>query len=193
MATKIDICNLALVRLNLNPIQSLTQATKEARVLSAIYDNALDTALRAHPWNFATRAATLALLPEEHPRWTYVYACPQDCVWAREIYNPRSRVEKIEFEIARGAAGRVVLTDEEQATLVYTERVTNPSEYDQLFISALAYALAAEMAVAIKGNAQLQAQMANFYRQNVDQARAVDSAEGRRDPDDFCAYMEARK
>ena len=87
----------------------------------------------------------------------------------------------------------MVLTDEEQATLVYTERVTNPSEYDQLFVSALAYALAAEMAVAIKGNAQLQAQMANFYRQNVDQARAVDSAEGRRDPDDFCAYMEARK
>lgn len=192
MATKIDICNLALVRLNLNPIQSLTQATKEARVLAAIYDSALDAALRAHPWNFATRAQALALTGEEHPRWTWVYAMPPDCVWAREIYNPRGR-DKIEFEIARGARGRVVLTDEEQATLIYTERVTNPTEYDQLFVSALAYALAAEMAVAIKGNQPLQQQMTRFYQTVVDQARAADSAEGRRDPDDRCAYTEARK
>ena len=60
MASVVGICNRALEKLGGGYIAALTEASKEARALNRAYDYVRDAVLRAHPWNFAIKRASLA-------------------------------------------------------------------------------------------------------------------------------------
>ena len=61
MATSvIEICNNALVDLGEEPITSLADNTKAARLCNQRWPAVRDAVLRAHPWNCAVTLARLA-------------------------------------------------------------------------------------------------------------------------------------
>jgi len=190
MSSVIDICNLALVHVNAARIQSITERTKSAQMCNTLYVPTRDAVLAAFPWNFAEKRVNLALLDASYSGWTYAYAYPSDCVRALEIYNPLTTVtyadgyyynnqylsnavkvkaERIKFQIATNAAldRRVILTNQESAELIYTARVEDSNLYDPIFTRALAYALAAELAVALKSQPKLKEQLTGDYFRTV--------------------------
>jgi len=177
MATDVSICSNALRRLGDAPITSLTDDTERARLCNAFFPDARDTVLRAHPWNFAITRASLPQLSDTPAYgYNYMYALPTDpyCLRVLEMSYP-DYIFKIENDATNG---RVLLTDESTAKILYIARITDPTLFDAMFVETLTSKLAVDLAYAITGSAQLQAQMEKMYQPKLSEARSVDGQEG---------------
>lgn len=149
MATIIDICNTALYRAEVSAvIDDLSADTPEAQASQTLYHLGVDHLLSLTEWPFATKRAALALLPpaDQRPDWRSAYALPSDCLVPRDLY-PRQP-----FAIE----GSHLLTDASEATLRYTARIGDPALFPALFVDALAWHLAADFALAIGKNRELE-------------------------------------
>ena len=176
MTSVVQICNMALARIGTGRIDSLTEASEEARQCSTFYEPVRDRLLARVPWRFALKREALAPLSVTAPvEWTYTYAWPSDCIQARYIeptgptpssagliwpdqwywnqVDPGGSVVT-ELPAMRTPSferrGDTIVTHQPEAVLIYTYRVTDPNQFDPLFVEALSYALAAELAVPIR-------------------------------------------
>ena len=186
------LCNLALTRLGGSGIAALDEGSKESRLCALLLDPSRDATLRDHPWNFATLRRALADTGTSVAPWAYGYAYPANCLFAREIVNPSGRAP-IPFEVAGdGMGGRVIHTDQPQAVLRYTARITDLSACDPLFIEALSWKLAAELAIPLTNNRSLRDMAESQYRALLSLARANDANEGLTRPDTIASWLTSR-
>jgi hypothetical protein len=112
MASKTDVCNLALMRMGVS--QSLTNVdtdgTREALSCLVVFDKERDFVLRDFPWSRARAYATPTLATNfanpANSDWTYAYRYPSDCLFVRRILtsNGRQEVNPPAFVIGRDAA-----------------------------------------------------------------------------------------
>lgn len=146
MASTIDICNQALVKLGSTRIASLTDDSKQAGSLSAIYEVKLRAELAAYPWTFAMDRAELPASAQAPAfGWRYQYPQPADFLRMVEVgeyfvlYQPDLTLFALE--------GRNILCDEGSPLRIrYIKYVENAGLYPALFVEALACRLAAELA-----------------------------------------------
>jgi len=73
---------------------------------------------------------------------------------------------------------RVIVTNQEFATLVYMKRVTDPNVMDDMFIEAWVKILGARLAIQLTGDVALANQKVNEANGYIDAARSVDGNEG---------------
>ena len=161
-ATDAELCNLALNHIgSLDFIDELDEEGAAAEVCNVIYATTRDAALERVWWPFATRRALPAAIDEDlvsRSGWGYAYALPDDCIAMRYIY-PGTRAptaqQRIPFVTENDAdVGMVVLTDQEDAELVYTARIEEVPRFSPLFQEALAWSLAAKLALSISKDAR---------------------------------------
>lgn len=165
MASKTEICNLALSNIGVSQfiadVDAPSERSNEAIVCRRWYDTCLNFALEDFDWNFARRRLALAELNVTPPSiWAKVYAYPSDCAAARSIEVTGLRrplhEERIPFEVAAETAAtgdyKVIYTDLAEAVLVYTKRITDAGMFDAQFVMALSWLLAANivMPLAVK-------------------------------------------
>jgi hypothetical protein len=165
MATDVDICNLALLRIGTrSSIGALNEGSVEANACARLYPLARDTILAEHPWSFAAKRASLALVGDGGlSPWSFRYAYPPDCLPARAIGPaplPIRPPQAVAFEVAgdTDAAGHpilTILTDQAGAVLLYTAQIANTGQFPPRFIEALSWKLAAELVSALTGEAAL--------------------------------------
>jgi hypothetical protein len=177
MATEVSICSNALRKLGDDPITSLTEDTERARLCNAFYNTARDSLLRSHPWNFAiTRASLTRLSSTPAYGFAYQYALPTDPYCLRvlemEYQDYIFKIENLATE------GRVLLSDEDTAKILYVGRITDTSLFDSLFVDTLTAHLALKLAYPITNSVTLQAQMQKLYQAKLSEARSVDGQEG---------------
>ena len=177
MATDVSICSNALRRLGDSPITSLTDDTERARLCNAFFADARDSVLRSHPWNFAITRATLTKLTAT-PAYGYdhQYALPTNpyCLRVLGMEYP-----DYDFKIENDSTfGRVLITNESTAKILYIARVTNAVLFDSMFVDVLTAKLAVDLAYPVTGSVQLQGQMEKLYQQKLSEARSVDGQEG---------------
>jgi len=180
MATEVSICSNALRKLGDDPITSLTDDTERARLCNSFYESSRDSCLRSHPWNFAITRATLAQLSTTPAYgFSYQYALPTDpyCLRVLEM-EYQDYIFKIENLAEQG---RVLLTDEGEAKIIYIARVTDPSLFDSMFVDVLTAKLAVDLAYPITNSTTLQAQMQKLFERKLSEARSLDSTEGSTD------------
>lgn len=182
MANELEICNLALSRIQANAIQSLAEASREAQVCRRHYPLCRDSVLNDYDWAFARRNSLLAEIAAEHPSWEYVYALPADCIAPRRIWSvsdPEGADPRLRIPYEKGlhptTQTLALYTNEAEARLVYTAQVTNAALFDPLFADMLAWRLASEFAQPLRGNSQLMGSMFNIYTRAL-AAAAADSA-----------------
>lgn len=193
MASDVTICNLALSHLGDDRISSLDDPTRQGRTCKLHYAPARDAVLRDHPWNFATSRESLALLTGVTAvGWNYVYAYPSDCLFAREIWQETEQVNPTPFEIIRKGDKRIIVTNQEDAVLEYTVQVTDTTQFDPLFVDALSYKLAAELAMPLTRSVPITQAMLSLYMNRVAQATTIDSREGRKDPEHPSTFLNVR-
>lgn len=181
MASEVDIANLALGHLgdtatvaSLNPPEGSAQAEHCAR----FYPIARDSLLEMHTWGFATKRTTLALLGSAWPEWAYCYAQPSDALNLLAVLDPEAAsdysvtIPQPYAQIGTVNTGQglytpqpfsaetlddgtnVIYTNQENATLRYTAKVTDTTKFSPLFVDALAWYLASMLAgPIIKGDA----------------------------------------
>lgn len=146
--------------------------------------------------------ATPSLVAPPQP-WLYSYALPPDCLKARFLVPMFTQPQtspplttagslmlpaavpqmSVPFQVAvdfdaQGNETQVILTDLQQAQLVYTRRLANTAFWDSQFVEGAAAALAVWLSPSLNGSAGLtQAAMA-IAKAKLDAARMSDGNEG---------------
>lgn len=168
MASKIDICNLALGNIEAGFINTLDEDNAKARQCKLRYPLNLDLVLADAWWNFATKNATLARLSATPDEWNYQYSLPADYLAARYIVpdtgsgtdglirerrDGRPEPARIEYEIAIDSTGsKVLMTNEDSVVLRYTFRQTDTTKFSPHFVIAMSWYLGADLAIPIVGS-----------------------------------------
>jgi hypothetical protein len=137
MSSETEISNIAISHLGISKeIANLdTEASTEAKACRRFYDICRDTVLRDFNWPFATKSVALGLVGEDPTtEWQYSYRYPSDCIKLRRIFSG-TRTDT-------NSSGRLIYTDEQNAVIEYTEKVTDPTHYPPDFILAQSYRLA---------------------------------------------------
>lgn len=183
----IDICNMALARIGVSTyISALNESSNEARNCNLFYESMRDFALRDYPWNFAEKSVVLADAGTPPTEYGFKYAYPSDCLRALYIVNPITRTprndQRIHFKVALEGGAKVIYTDQAEAELVYTAQVTDPTLFDPMFASALAYLLASEIAMPLSVLPAVAQQARNGYLTVSSAAAARSMNEGPEEP-----------
>ena len=180
MATEVSICSNALRRLGDDPITSLTDDTERARLCNSFYIDARDAVLRCHPWNFAITRASLAQLSDTPSYgFAYQYSLPTSPYCLRVLgMEYADYIFKVENYSTHG---RVLLTDESTAKILYIARITDTAQFDPMFTDVLTAKLAVDLAYPITNSASLQTQMQKLYQTKLSEARSIDGQEGFQD------------
>lgn len=155
MASIVDIYNLALTHIGAAAsVASPTEASVEAKYCSRFYPQVIDQVLVEGAWSFATRRIVAAPvdMPAAVDGWRFAYQHPTDALQILSVLAPGQQDERTRpFVIEADAAGAmVILTNVEQATLRYIERVQDPSRYPTGFVAAAALLLASHLAGLIR-------------------------------------------
>ena len=172
MATKIDIVNLALNRLGENLIRSLDDGSKEASRMNLVFDPVYEQVLRNHNWKCATfRQKLVKITGQPTFGYKYAYQLPTDpkCMKPLVLGNP-----SYNFTIN----GQMLLTDLNDADLIYIGKPQDVTILDPLFVKVLYLSLAVELAYTmVESNTILNGLMQQLDMAWED-ARFTDASEG---------------
>jgi hypothetical protein len=203
MASVVSICNLALSNLGKQNIQSLTEASAEARACNQFYEQTRDTILQDYPWTFAGKTAAMAQVTNDKPgAWQFAYSKPNDCLkvrWIRPNYQapPTGGVyladtEAREITHPYTLEGSNLYCNLSPALLRYTWRLTDPTAFSGLFIDALAWHLTARLAMPLTRDPKQRADALNIAVQAVATAQEADSNQERSTSDFTSDFLKAR-
>jgi hypothetical protein len=169
--SEVDICNSALTLLGEDVILDLPDGSTRSILCNQHYHKQRNACLRAYPWAFALKRASFAPLATA-PDWGYsaAFAVPSDCLRVWNIEH----VSKTDWK----REGQTIVTDESTINGLYIAKITDPAQFDSLFIDALAARLAATICVAITAKRPLAADLWNLYKAKIDEAEEIDSQEG---------------
>ena len=171
MANKIDICNLALRKLNVEPIDSLNETSKGARLCSEQYDLSRKKLLRSFYWNFATKRASLT--PNGNtPAWGFSqeYDFPSDYLGLIEIKD-----ETKDFVVEGGK----ILANSDTLDILYTFDQTSAKTFDDLFVELLALDIAIQLAYPLLQSLNLKQELLSEFEVILRDSRSKDTMEQR--------------
>lgn len=146
-ADELGAINQTLILLGEEQISSLSGGSLAARTLPKAFAGVRDALLRRHPWNFATRRATLSADPDAPPgSFSTGYALPADCLRVRAVTG----AAEDDWAVEDGAADRspapstsYLYTDITAPEIVYTRLVAEVARWDALFLEIFTLELAA--------------------------------------------------
>lgn len=131
MASIVQICNLALVKMGGPRVQAVfpPEGTEAARICNVVWDLLRDEVMESSAWTFAVSRKALAQLATA-PDFGYIYAyqLPADYLKAIHLEDP-----KTEYVVE----GDSLLTDVDPANLHYIKQVVDPAQFSPSFIAAL--------------------------------------------------------
>lgn len=182
LTTPLEICNLALVPLQMRGIQSFDDGSEKAEKCKATFYPVTRQVLRGFPWNVAKQYASLdAAAGASGSGYAYQYLLPNDYLFLREVKDAL-----YPYEIAGG----YILTDNPAPlSIVYTrDLLIDPTTLkeiaagqkfraDPLFVNAVAMRLAVVLSRSLTGTKVSVSDMASLYREAILEARALDAME----------------
>jgi hypothetical protein len=172
MASDISIANRALQELGDEPITSLSDGNTRARAVNVAFEPARQAELRAHPWNFAVRRASLAAsatAPAFGP--SNAFPLPSDFLKLlppdeAENYNSRDWIIE----------GRSVLTyDSAPLEIRYIADITDANTMDSLFREALALRIADALCEKLTQSNTKREAIAAKYVRTIREARRANA------------------
>ncbi len=193
------IANMALSHVGArSTIENLSEESAEAKQAILWYDYSRIQALEFFNWSFARKRLALTTHSEAAPEgvWGFRYQYPADCVVARELENPASgrfssgivrlpssfvevRGDAIPFSVEMASTGdnKTVLTDLDEATLIYTFDQQDVGLFSGLFVEMLSHLLAHHIAFALTGKRSIAVDELQKFQGLLQQAPAVDANE----------------
>jgi hypothetical protein len=181
MATQLTIINLALYRLGDEPIQSVSDTSKRATVMMAIYDDIRDIVLSDYPWNFATLRTFLTVSPTVTPVFGYKYAypLPSNCLrfWGICGWQEHGDVDPRHKYALEGGYVMTNIQTSQGLPVKYTQQVTSESQFEEVFVSVFALRMAAEGSIPLTKSAALKKEIMAEYLVELSKAKAKDSQE----------------
>jgi len=181
MASEVSICNQALGWLGANLITSLDDETTEAVLCKANYSHLRDAVLEEADWTFATRRFKLVKSPNE-PVYGYAnkFQIPNDALRLISATNREdNRNDTDEFDWRREE--NFILANDAVVYSKIVVRITDPKRFSFMFIQALAYRIAAELATPLTESRTKEEKMQQMYEHRINKAKASDGSQGKSD------------
>lgn len=151
--TTVKIANMALGRAGgLGNISSMTEESDEAFQCNLHYEHLRQYLLSRHSWQFATgykSPAALSLVGDVPEDFDYAYLYPPDALRIQRIYTLAENPPVV-FKMGYVESKKVILTDEENATIIYTINLDIPTQFDPAFRELLIAALALRIIYAVR-------------------------------------------
>lgn len=174
MASKVQICNMALSRLGATTISSLTDNTPEAKLCNTIFDTLAKRTMVQGSW--ATTIKRVALAQTSNTPafgYSYEYQLPVDplCLKVLNI-NEDSPVTPYSIE------GDKLLIDDSTVKIRYIGYLTDPEDYGPLLTEAIEINLAAYLAMPITGDKNLSISLREEYMAVLMNNLAIDGQQG---------------
>lgn len=197
---KIEICNMALRLVNCSTINSLDEASDQARKCKSFYDMAVSFLLRELPWHFALACFQLAPSAFVHPHWRYTYGLPSDMLYALRVFPStgnagfdRLAEERAEYDwrfevgtarVQKAASSapeftKMLFTDCSAAMLEYIVCIKDETLFDAHFTEALTLKLAALLAPPLTGDTRVAQYYESRLAAALQHARVLNADEGR--------------
>lgn len=182
--SKVDICNDTLGMLGQDvTIASIDEKTKAGRLFNRVFDRTRDFVLADHVWPFAMKHRALTPDAQEVLGWAYRYGYPSDCLNAMAVCTDsgvrvamsmvamgeggRRLIDgSFDFEVQHGTQATSIVTDLEDAHLIYTCRIEDTARFSPHFAHALSCRLAivAAPVLAAEVGMRLGRQLGDNYR-----------------------------
>lgn len=181
--TQVEIANIALMKLgHTTLISDLEEDSVEARSVNAAWGYVRQQMLSYHPWAFATKSALLATVgTPSSDAWAYRYRWPTDCLLPVRIEDDlqeRLSDDRIQWvhamDDSTGTPVSAIDTDMSPATFVYIFDHTEVSLWPPHFVHAFAYALSAEISMAITSEPSIQEGMSRMAYIELTKAMSTD-------------------
>jgi len=177
------IANLALS--NVGSKSRLTtlgsDGTTPDNICNLWFESARIATFEVFDWSFARFSATLTAHSEDAPeeRWAYRYDYPSDCVAARRIENPLGDDgDAVAFRVERAPDDtKCIVTDQEDAVLIYTKDVTDPAEYPMHFTLMMGIQLAVFICPELTGKIARRDRLQRDFNIMLAQAPYIDQNE----------------
>lgn len=182
MASQVEICNRALTKLGAARITALTDNSKSARVMASLWDTVRRSELRRRNWGFAMARDSLPASATA-PAWGFANAfpLPSDFLRLSQVNDTFAVPSLTDYRQEDDAAwsiervgGVVCICCDFDAPLKvrYVVDVTDPAQFDALFVEALASKLAYEACYEITQSRQgMEAAMQDYKAAITDAAR----------------------
>ncbi|MBL0320284.1 MAG: hypothetical protein IPP74_13490 [Alphaproteobacteria bacterium] len=210
MPSQTEIVNMALTHLGQESVASIDSDSDNAIKSKLIWDGCRDEVLRACPWSFSTVIAALNEYSDDTVTgWDYVYAYPPKCLFIRKIYSdynqniidltsnmsqlPNLYLDesfKVVFNPTRNL--KVLVCNISPAYAEYTYQVTDPGVWDSLFVKAMSFKLASELANYLEGSQESAKRNFELYRLAISEAMATSQNESNIPRVKKSAYIDAR-
>lgn len=199
MSSVVEICSLALSHVGGYYLESLDEPRKEARECKRLYAPARDATLEVFDWGFARKRLALGLLADTVDGWDYVYAWPSDCAMPRRIYDPSNpentqETDPIPMDLGVNSAlsKRTIMTDQEDAILIYTAKVEDSNVYTASFVDALSWRLASDLAIPLRSDSKLQQNFLQQFRLRIGEAGVSSANADKKKPSSVSSFQSAR-
>lgn len=218
-----DVVNRALDLIGCPAIAEMSEGSVPARAATRNYGPTVRDLLRSAPWNFARKTVTMDLMfsalngdPVPIP-WIFEYQYPQDCVKVRfvpalttpppglvpplmtnmsPVLPTVSTSRPAPFVIATDHELNVILTNVQDAMLVYTAAIFNPELWDALFMEGVVTLLAAKLAMPCVDDKKLalamRQQQTAAAKDVVGEARATNGNEAWSTADHYPDWLRIR-
>lgn len=185
MSTKTEILNMSLSHIAISKLVANfdTEDSVEAKAGRLFFDIARDNTLGDFSWSFTTVIEALALIEEEpNTEWGFAYQYPSTCLKIRRVLSGirnDTRQTRIPYRITRGASGKTIWVDSEDAQIEYTVRVPDPQTYTTYFTMALSLYLAHLMAPTLTAGDRnkLGKRALDLFAWEITRAQATDANE----------------
>lgn len=179
------IANMALTHVGAeNDIESLDEETPEAKAVRTWYAFAREQALEAFDWSFARKRVILTLHGDvistttNEPLagvWGFRYKYPGDCVVARKIQHPNAPPDDalpFEIELSLDGTEKTIVTNVENAVLVYTFNQAATNLFTPGFVLAFSFAIAMNIAFTLTSKLTLKKEMERSFATAINHAAA---------------------
>lgn len=173
--TDIEICSAALAALGTKGISSFDDDSAEARACKAYYSLVRDKVLEERVWSFARKQYVLS--PDATaPTFGYTkrFLVPSEVVRVHRVDDGSG-----EYRMPWEMQGRYILADEATIYVTAVRKEVDTSLYSPGFTMCVALRLAVALAVPLKENRQLKADLWDEYTHELKEAAGVDGTQGK--------------
>lgn len=177
----VGIINSALAKVHEDPISSLDEDRRAARLAATQYPVHRDKLLRLYNWRFAMDRAVLAPdLTKPAFGFSNRFLLPTDCLRVVGVYDENDAYNQVNYtsgNIPFKIEGRYLLADSDAVKIYYVKQVTDPTKFDSLFAEALAWSLAIDFALSLANSPARADQARGEFRETIRQARLAAAIE----------------
>jgi len=189
----ISICNQALGWLGQKSITSFADDSECAQLCDLNYPVLRDAVLESRTWTFALRTQMLESATSDEWNRGFLYPLDSDWLVVLRVYDePPGWSPKDNRQMRWVREGNAIVAEKGQAYLWGVQRVLDTGRFTTLFAQALAARLAADLAITLTQNRQLQADMWSLYNDKLAEAAVRDGQQGRTERTTANTLVDAR-